>query len=75
MMWNHTRNQALRVHGLEQILANQEQTLRSGSSEGLLHLLTESCMPTPEILNMVAKDRNAHTDIPHANRDNPGTYN
>eukprot|EP00971_Amphidinium_carterae_P097383 1926851-Amphidinium_carterae.1 len=74
MMWNHTRNQASRVDGLEQLLANQYQILRSGSSEGLLHLLTDSCMSTNEILNMMAEDRDAHTDIPHANRDTPGTF-
>eukprot|EP00971_Amphidinium_carterae_P235549 4674367-Amphidinium_carterae.1 len=42
MMWNHTRNQASRVDGIEQILANQYQILRSGSHESLIPLLTDS---------------------------------
>eukprot|EP00971_Amphidinium_carterae_P199966 3968854-Amphidinium_carterae.2 len=74
MMWNHTRNQAARVDSIEQILANQYQILRAGTNESLIPLLTDSCLTTTETLKMMSEDRDAFTSIPHANRDNAGTY-
>eukprot|EP00971_Amphidinium_carterae_P174981 3468718-Amphidinium_carterae.1 len=74
VMWNHTRDQASRIDGLEQLLANQYQILRAGTNEAMISLLIESCFATKETFAMMSHDRDAYTSVKHGNRDTAETF-